>query len=146
MFKTIIMAYDGSAASERVLLYAEHMARREDVEIIVVHAYEVPEIYEWTDSFADLEAQLERTAAEVTDDAVSALAAPASVMGDVRRGPAVQCILDAVGFHQADLIVMGGRTQKRDPWPKRCWAASAPPCCGMRIVRFWWFRGVKRDA
>ena len=36
MFKTIIMAYDGSAASERVLLYAEHMARREDVEIIVV--------------------------------------------------------------------------------------------------------------
>ena len=115
MFKTIIMAYDGSAASERVLLYAEHMARREDVEIIVVHAYEVPEIYEWTDSFADLEAQLERTAAEVTDDAVSALQrAGVKAMGDVRRGPAVQCILDAVGFHQADLIVMGGRTQKRD--------------------------------
>ena len=109
------MAYDGSAASERVLLYAEHMARREDVEIIVVHAYEVPEIYEWTDSFADLEAQLERTAAEVTDDAVSALQrAGVKAMGDVRRGPAVQCILDAVGFHQADLIVMGGRTQKRD--------------------------------
>ena len=115
MFKTIIMAYDGSAASERVLLYAEHMARREDVEIIVVHAYEVPEIYEWTDSFADLEAQLERTAAQVTDDAVSALQrAGVKAMGDVRRGPAVQCILDAVGFHQADLIVMGGRTQKRD--------------------------------
>ena len=115
MFKTIIMAYDGSAASERVLLYAEHMARREDVEIIVVHAYEVPEIYEWTDSFADLEAQLERTAAEVTDDAVSASQrAGVKAMGDVRRGPAVQCILDAVGFHQADLIVMGGRTQKRD--------------------------------
>ena len=115
MFKTIIMAYDGSAASERVLLYAEHMARREDVEIIVVHAYEVPEIYEWTDSFADLEAQLERTAAEVADDAVSASQrAGVKAMGDVRRGPAVQCILDAVGFHQADLIVMGGRTQKRD--------------------------------
>ena len=115
MFKTIIMAYDGSAASERVLLYAEHMARREDVEIIVVHAYEIPEIYEWTDSFADLEAQLERTAAEVTDDAVTALQrAGVKAMGDVRRGPAVQCILDAVGFHQADLIVMGGRTQKRD--------------------------------
>ena len=115
MFKTIIMAYDGSAASERVLLYAEHMARREDVEIIVVHAYEVPEIYEWTDGFADLEAQLERTAAEVTDDAVTALQrAGVKAMGDVRRGPAVQCILDAVGFHQADLIVMGGRTQKRD--------------------------------
>ena len=36
MFKTIIMAYDGSAASERVLLYAEHMARREDVETHLV--------------------------------------------------------------------------------------------------------------
>ena len=115
MFKTIIMAYDGSAASERVLLYAEHMARREDVEIIVVHAYEIPEIYEWTDSFADLEAQFERIAAEVTEDAVTALQrAGVKAMGDVRRGPAVQCILDAVGFHQADLIVMGGRAQKRD--------------------------------
>ena len=115
MFKTIIMAYDGSAASERVLLYAEHMARREDVEIIVVHAYEVPEIYEWTDGFADLEAQLERTAAEVTDDAVTALQrAGVKAMGDVRRGPAVKCILDAVGFHQADLIVMGSRRHTRD--------------------------------
>lgn len=115
MFKTIIMAYDGSAASERVLLYAEHMARREDVEIIVVHAYEVPEIYEWTDSFAALEAQFERTATEVTDDAVAALQrAGVKAMGDVRRGSPVRCILDAVGFHQADLIVMGGRAQKRD--------------------------------
>lgn len=115
MFKTIIMAYDGSAASERVLLYAEHMARREDVEIIVVHAYEVPEIYEWADGFADLEVQFERIATEVTDDAVAALQrAGVKAMGDVRRGPAVGCILDAVGFHQADLIVMGGRAQKRD--------------------------------
>lgn len=115
MFKTIIMAYDGSAASERVLLYAEHMARREGVEIIVVHAYEVPTVYEWADSFGELEAQLERIAAEVTDDAVTALRrAGVKAMADVRRGPAVQSILDAVGFHQADLIVMGGRAQKRD--------------------------------
>lgn len=115
MFKTIVMAYDGSAASERVLLYAEHMARREGVEIIVVHAYEVPSVYEWADGYAVFEAQCEAIANEVTEDAVSALRkAGVKAMGDVRRGQAVQCILDAVGFHQADLIVMGGRAQKRD--------------------------------
>ena len=124
MFKTIIMAYDGSAASERVLLFAEHMARREGVALIVVHAYEVPTVYEWTDSYPELVAQMDAIAVEVTDDAVRALnRAGVTAMADVRRGPAVQAILEAVGFHQADLIVMGGGPRAATRWPRPFWAA-----------------------
>ncbi len=86
---------------------------REDVELIIVHAYETPKVYEWTDSYAALESQFEAIAVEATDDAVQALQkSGVKAMADVRRGPAVQVILEAVGFHQADLIVMGGRAQK----------------------------------
>ena len=115
MFRTILMAYDGTAASERVLLYAEHMARREGVEIIVVHAYEPPGAYEWASGYPAFAEHYERLANEVADDAVQALRkAGVKAMADVRRGSAVQVILEAVGFHQADLIIMGGRAQKRE--------------------------------
>ena len=115
MFKTIIMAYDGSAGSERVLLYAEHVARTEHAEIIVVHAYEAPKVYEWTESYDAFVKGYERIANEVTDDAVQALRGDGvNAMSDVRVGPPVRAILEAVGFHQADMIVMGGRAQKRD--------------------------------
>ena len=115
MFKTIIMAYDGSAGSERVLLYAEHMARTENAEIIVVHAYETPTVYEWTEGYGDLAAEYERIANEATEDAVQALRrSDVNAMADVREGPPLRAILEAVGLHQADMIVMGGRAQKRD--------------------------------
>jgi nucleotide-binding universal stress UspA family protein len=115
MFKTIIMAYDGSAASERVLLYAEHMARQEGADIIVVHAYETPTVYDWSEGFDALSETFESIANEVTDDAVQALCRNGiNAMSDVRQGPPVRAILEAVGFHQADLIVMGGRAQKRE--------------------------------
>ena len=47
MFKTVVVAYDGSAGAERVLLYAEHLARLEAASVVVVHAYEVPQIYRY---------------------------------------------------------------------------------------------------
>ena len=115
MFKTIIMATDGSPAVERLLVYTEHMARRVDAQVVVVHAFEVPVFYEWTDGYDELEARYEQVAQEVVDDAVEALRkAGIHAAGDVRRGPAAQAILEAVGVHQADLIIMGSRAQRRD--------------------------------
>ena len=73
MFKTIVMATDGSPAVERLLVYTEHMARRVDAQVIVVHAYDAPEVYEWTDAYSELDAQYEQVAQEVVDDAVDAL-------------------------------------------------------------------------
>src|SRR4051812_15972081 len=105
MFKTIIVAVDGSAGAERVLLYAEHVARMDQAQVIVVHAYEPPAVYEWTSAYAELTAQYERVANEVAQDAVDVLQKNGvHAIADVRPGPAVQAILEAVNVHQADLI------------------------------------------
>ena len=113
MFKTIIVPVDGSTGSERILLFAEHLARRNQAQVIVVHAYAVPTIYAWTDGYDALLVQLEAIANEVVQDAVDALQGTGiTASGDVRQGDPVTAILDAVRIHEADLIVMGSRAQK----------------------------------
>lgn len=115
MFKTIIVPVDGSTGSERILLFAEHVARHNQAQVIVVHAYAVPAAYAWTEGFAALLKQLEAIANEVVQDAVDALrAAGVTASGDVRQGDPVTAILDAVSIHEGDLIVMGSRGQKVD--------------------------------
>lgn len=115
MFKTIIMAVDGSPAVERLLVFTEHVARRSDGQVIVVHAFEPPTVYEWTESFGELHAQYTKVAEEVAADAVEALTkAGINATADIRQGPAAQAILDAVRIHGADLIIMGTRAQRQD--------------------------------
>lgn len=115
MFKTIIVPVDGSTGSERILLFAEHVARHNQAQVIVVHAYAVPTVYAWTDSYAALLGELEAIANEVVQDAVDALlGAGITASGDVRQGDPVTAVLDAVRIHEADLIVMGSRAQKID--------------------------------
>lgn len=115
MFKTIIMAVDGSPAVERLLVFTEHVARRADGQVIVVHAFEPPTVYEWTEGFGELQAQYTKVAEEVAADAVEALTKVGiNATADIRRGPAAQAILDAVRIHGADLIIMGTRAQRQD--------------------------------
>jgi len=115
MFKTIIVPVDGSTGSERILLFAEHVARHNQAQVIVVHAYAVPAAYAWTEGYAALLRQLEAIANEVVQDAVDALrAAGVTASADVRQGDPVTAILDAVSIHEGDLIVMGSRGQKVD--------------------------------
>ena len=115
MFRTIIFATDGSAAADRVLLYTEHLARKEGAQVVVVHAFEMPQVYEWADGHKDLEAQFNQVAEEVAEDAVSELQREGvQAIADVRQGPAPQAILDAARAHKADLIVMGSRVKDRD--------------------------------
>ncbi|MFN2202962.1 MAG: universal stress protein [Caldilineaceae bacterium] len=116
MFKTIIMATDGSPAVERLIVYTEHMARRTDAQVIVVHAYEFPSVYDWTDAYEILCEHHRKAVVEVAEDAVDALQqAGVQAVADVREGPAAQCIVEAARVHQADLIIMGCRAQKSDP-------------------------------
>ena len=114
MFKMIIVAVDGSAASERILLFAEHLARIESASVVVVHAYQLPMEYEWVDSFDDLAQKYEAIANEVAEDALDALSdGAAKVTTDVRQGKAAEVILAAAHTHRADLIIMGSRAQQR---------------------------------
>jgi len=45
MFKRFLLATDGSPVVERQIVYAEHLARVEPGEIIVLHAYAPPAYY-----------------------------------------------------------------------------------------------------
>jgi nucleotide-binding universal stress UspA family protein len=109
------MATDGSPAVERLLVFTEHMARRGDGQVIVVHAYEAPSVYEWTDGFEGLVAHYQRVAQEVVDDAVDALTKTGiQASADLRQGPAAQAILEAARVHEADLIIMGSRATRRE--------------------------------
>lgn len=115
MFKTILVPIDGSTGSERILLFAEHLARRDQAQVVVIHAYCVPDAYAWAEGYAQLTAAYEAIANEVVQDAVDALvAAGVAASADVRQGDPVDAILDAVRVHQADLIVMGSRARQND--------------------------------
>ncbi len=115
MFRTIIMAVDGSPAVERLLVFTEHLARRADGQVIVVHAYEPPAVYEWTEGYESLRAQYVKVAEEVAADAVEALVKSGiKATADLRQGAAAPAILDAARVHEADLIIMGTRAQHPD--------------------------------
>ena len=83
--------------------------------VVVVHAYELPQAYEWAEGYDSLKAQFRTVAEEVAEDAVSELErGGVQAIAVVRQGPAPQSILDAARVHKADLIVMGSRVRGRE--------------------------------
>ncbi|MEX1018894.1 MAG: universal stress protein [Litorilinea sp.] len=86
MFKTILMATDGSPAVKRLLVFTEHMARRTDAHVVVVHACALPDIYDWTERYGALVAQFRGVAEEAPITATNFCCPPASAgMGAIYR-------------------------------------------------------------
>ena len=50
MLRKILFANKGSSAGDRALLYIEHLAHQEEAEVVVVHAFEVPNRYASADA------------------------------------------------------------------------------------------------
>lgn len=110
MFRKIVFANDGSPAADRALFYLEHLAREEDAEVVVVHAYEPPKRYAGQEGYETLVEAYERLAREIVDEAVEHLAqAGVSVRGLVREGPAARVILGVAQEEKASLLVLGSR-------------------------------------
>lgn len=110
MFRKIVFANEGSPAADRALLYIESLARQNEAEVVVVHAFEVPRRYATTDAYEQLQASYERAAWAVVDDSVSELEkAGITVRGEVREGMAARIILDVSNEEKASLIVLGTR-------------------------------------
>jgi nucleotide-binding universal stress UspA family protein len=110
MFKRILLATDGSPVVERQILYAEHLARVEPAEIIVLHAYAPPEHYANYAGYEQLLEQYRVVAQAVVDEAVNELQDDGvAARGEVRLGPAAEAILDAVADDNIDLVVLGRR-------------------------------------
>jgi nucleotide-binding universal stress UspA family protein len=110
MFKRILLATDGSPVVERQILYAEHLARVEPAEIIVLHAYMPPEQYANYAGSDQLLEQYRVVAQALVDEAVSELRDDGvAVRGEVRLGPAADAILSALADDDIDLVVLGRR-------------------------------------
>src|SRR4051794_6182149 len=110
MFERILFASDGSTASERILLYVEHLAKVEKTEVIVCHAYELPTHYSAVDRYEKLAEEYSLVAQAVVDDAVEQLRqAGVSALGMIRLGVATDVILAIADELDASLIVMGAR-------------------------------------
>lgn len=115
MFKTILVAVDGSTGNERILLFAEHLARVEGALLVILHAYQPPVEYEWTDAYPALQAHYETLAAEVVQDALEVLQSEGvEAVTDIRQSGPAEAVLAAARAHSADLIIMGSRTPSRD--------------------------------
>ena len=108
MFKRILLATDGSPAMERQILYAEHLARVEPAEIIVLHAYAPPGHYANYPGYDQLLDQYRTVAQAVVDEAMHELQEDGvAARGEIRVGAAADAILSAAMEHDIDLIVLG---------------------------------------
>ena len=110
MFRKIVFANKGSSAGDRALLYLEHLACLEKAEVVVVHAFEVPNRYVTTEAYENLRASFQKASWDVVDDAVAELAkAEVQARGIIREGPAARTILEVASEENASLIVLGTR-------------------------------------
>lgn len=110
MFKTILCAIDGSAATERLLLYVMHFGKKENAEVHVVHAYQLPAQYAAQEGYKALISQYRSVAENVVQDARHYLRETGvEASGDAIEGPPAEVILEEARRVDADLILMGHR-------------------------------------
>jgi nucleotide-binding universal stress UspA family protein len=109
MFKRILVTTDGSPVIERAVLYAEHLARVEQAEIIVLHAYEPPMRYAGYAGYDQLLERYQAVAQALVDDIVNELNQDGVLArGEVRMGSPAEAII-AAAADDIDLIIMGTR-------------------------------------
>jgi nucleotide-binding universal stress UspA family protein len=111
MFKTILLATDGSAASERAADFAASLATRYGAQVQVLHAYTPLPHYLGEPNYSralyktldEANAMLESVAARLREAGVS------QVETDAIQGSPSSVILEAAEVRKPDLIVMGAR-------------------------------------
>jgi nucleotide-binding universal stress UspA family protein len=110
MFKRILLATDGSADADAALAYARELARRDNAQVIVVHAFEPVPTYLGEPWEGRVAARHAAAGQQVADDAAQKLReAGADIIVEVLEGPPANAILNVADVRQCDLIVMGSR-------------------------------------
>lgn len=108
MFKTILLAYDGSDHAKRAAQVAKAEAEAHGARLVVVHVYEPVPDYLGEPFFQEaLKRRLER-AERVLAEAVALTGIPKED-GLLLEGRPAEAILEAALGEKADLIVMGTR-------------------------------------
>ena len=110
MFKSILLATDGSPDAGQALVHARDLALRDGAQVIVVHAFDpVPDYLgdPWRDRVA---ARHVSAGHQVANDAAQRLReAGIDVIVEVLEGPPADAILKVADVQACDLIVMGSR-------------------------------------
>jgi len=109
MYRTILLAYDGSEHAQKAAVLAGEEARLHQAKLVIVYAYDpVPE---WLGDPLFEEALARRVAAakERVEEAKARVGEVPELEVEVLEGPPAEAILRVAEVHDADLIVMGTR-------------------------------------
>jgi nucleotide-binding universal stress UspA family protein len=112
MFRSILVAVDGSEPAASALNEAIDLARSEGARLTLISVAAPPR---WLGSPGPyvapvpLEEELDRRAQQIVEDAEALVPEDVPVSTVVRRGPAAKAILERVESGQHDLVVMGSR-------------------------------------
>ena len=112
MFRSILVAVDGSPASLKALTEAVGIARADGARLTFISVATLPRWPVPLGPFATpfwTDAELERQAEEVLEHAEELVPDDVRVSTFVGRGPAADAILKRVECGQHDLVVMGSR-------------------------------------
>jgi len=114
LFQSILVAYDGSKASNKALEKAIALAKASPgAKLEVLHAFDFPRLY-LADGFAQVPASFNQelyNLAEQTVNEARSIVAEAGVEGTVElvQGQAAEVILKHASTHDNDVIVLGSR-------------------------------------
>lgn len=126
MYKTIVLAYDGSDTGQKALLDGQAIGQWSQARLVLVAVIPLPmpalAAEAWTYSPEIDETERARVQA-VLDAGVHRLqAAGLQARGELVTGHSVDEIVRLANQEQADLIVVGHR--HRDTWAQRWWSGS----------------------
>ncbi len=110
MFKTIVVALDGSERSFHAFKYAQSLAQKYVSRLIVVHAYPHTSDLHASEGYEKL-LSTRKIAGEKIIEAARKLIGQSSIEmeADLLEGPSADAILSVAETRSADLIVLGTR-------------------------------------
>ena len=111
MFRSILVAIDGSPAAAAALTHAIELGRDEGarltlITVVPAHRWLLPSPYI---APVPTEEELERQAQEIVDEAERRVPDDVPVSTCVRRGPVLDAILARIECAEHDLVVVGSR-------------------------------------
>jgi nucleotide-binding universal stress UspA family protein len=109
MFRSVLVAVDGSSQSARALAEAIDLATAENASLTLISVGAPPRIWPSAYTVAVPDSELEDAAQKVVDEAAAAVPGELSISKVARVGRPADEIVAAARESQHDLIVMGAR-------------------------------------
>ncbi len=126
MYKNIVLAYDGSLASQEALINCKDLSQWQQahVHLLAVVPYDLVSMGPETSYYKEEHNKIEHDRfVHVLNDGVSQLTQTGvKAVGELRKGDAVDQIVHYAQEISADLIILGHK--HRDSWIERWWRGS----------------------